>query len=181
MRKKKYIQQVETYFKPLLIPVMQEVINTQPMKIAASSQIKRDCGTPKAASKPAPICIKPTPMEFDVAPMMQKMTTAVSSVLSQGIFLPIAHSMMELKERDFLRLKQITAKAAPQMAYMQYWTKLQSHMAWATAKIAASREPAVPTAVGVVMKWYMGSPIAQNRRPVPMPEQMDMAHQMGML
>ena len=73
------------------------------------------------------------------------------------------------------------AKAAPQMAYMQYWTKLQSHIAWATAKMPALRLPASPMAAGVVMKWKIGSPIAQNRRPVPIPEQMDIAHQDAML
>ena len=73
------------------------------------------------------------------------------------------------------------ANAAPQMAYIQYWTKLQSHMAWATAKIPALRVPGSPIATGVAIKWKIGSPMAQNRRPVPIPEQMDMAHQDAML
>ena len=73
-------------------------------KIAAKSQVTADCGMPNAASSPAPICISPTPMELDVAPIRQKITTAVTSVFNHGFFLPVAHSTMELKDKLFLRL-----------------------------------------------------------------------------
>lgn len=98
------MQAEETSFKPLPIPDTQERTKIAVTKIAANNQTIADWGIPKAASKPAPICIRPTPMELEVAPIRQKITIAVSKVFSHGVFLPVVHSMMELKFRLFLRL-----------------------------------------------------------------------------
>ena len=103
-KKKKYIQAEDTSLSPFPIPETQERTKIAVTKTAANSQVTADWGMPNAASSPAPICIRPTPMELEVAPMRQKITTAVTNVFSHPIFFPVALSTMELKDRFFLRL-----------------------------------------------------------------------------
>ena len=76
----------------------------------------------------------------------------------------------------------MSAKATAQMVYRQYWGMDHCHMVWEMEKMAAPRlPPSTPAATGGVMKWYMGSPMAQNRRPVPMPPHRDMVIQFQVL
>ena len=134
---KKYIQMLEIIFNPFPIPETQDKMNIVDTNAAIKIHTIGDCTIPKTVSSPAPICISPTPIEFAVAPIRQKITRQVISVFSQGIFLFVTHSTIEEIDKLFPLLKHKTANAAPQTAYIAYWIKLQSHIACATAKIPA--------------------------------------------
>ena len=127
---------------------------------------------------PAPICIRPTPMEQATAPHMVKMLRPWMKVSRPSDFLPMALSRTGPKARGFLMLYAVRAKATAQMVYRQYWGMDHCHMAWEMAKMAASRLPgSTPAATGGVM----GSPMAQKSRPVPMPPHRDMVIQFQVL
>ena len=134
---KKYIQMLEMIFKPFPIPDTQDKINIIATNAAIKIHTTGVCAIPKTASNPAPICISPTPIEFAVAPIRQKITRHVMIVFNHGIFLFVTHSTIDDIDKLFPLLKQRMANAAPQTAYIAYWMKLQSHMACATAKIPA--------------------------------------------
>ena len=126
---------LEIIFNPFPIPETQDKINIVDTNAAIKIHTIGDCAIPKTVSSPAPICISPTPIEFAVAPIRQKITRHVTSVFNHGIFLFVTHSTIEEIDKLFPLLKHKTANAAPQTAYIAYWIKLQSHIACATAKI----------------------------------------------
>lgn len=104
----------------------QDKINIVDTNAASRSIQLVNCAIPKTVSSPAPICISPTPIEFAVAPIRQKITRHVTSVFNHGIFLFVTHSTIEEIDKLFPLLKHKTANAAPQTAYIAYWIKLQS-------------------------------------------------------
>lgn len=76
----------DTLFNPLFIPDMQDSINMIPITTAMASHRMFDWAIPKTASMPAPICIRPTPMEFATALHRQKIVRPWINVVIQGIF-----------------------------------------------------------------------------------------------
>lgn len=111
---------LEMIFKPFPIPDIQDKINIVATNAAIKIHTTGVCAIPKTASNPAPICINPTPIEFAVAPIRQKITRQVTIVFNHGIFLLVTHSTIEDIDKLFPLLKQRIANAAPQTAYIAY-------------------------------------------------------------
>ena len=85
---------------------------------------------PSRLDSPAPICIRPTPMEQATAPHMVKMLRPWMKVSRPSDFLPMALSRTGPKARGFFMLYAVRAKATAQMVYRQYWGMDHCHMAW---------------------------------------------------
>ena len=88
-------------FNPLPIPETQDRIKIAVTITAIIIHTIGFCGIPKTASNPAPICMRPTLIEFDVAHIRQKITSAVITVLSHGIFSFVALSTIDDIDRLF--------------------------------------------------------------------------------
>ena len=71
-------------------------------------------------SIPAPICIRPTPMEQATAPQREKITIACTSVSNFLPFFPILVVSTGPKASGFFMLNVRSANATAHMVYMQY-------------------------------------------------------------
>ena len=121
-------------------------------------------------------------MEQATAPQREKITIACTNVSNFLPFFPMLVVSTGPKASGFFILNVRSANATAQMVYIQYWGTDHCHMVWEIANMAASLVPAsTPAATGGVMKWNIGSPIAQNKSPVPIPPHRDMVIQFQVL